>query len=77
MLPAMLLVPDVGVLVRDNLQDGAEEMVRCLARVVERIPSGAAVRYLTADQEAELLDWDAEKYRQQLADGPSTTDTKA
>ena len=46
----------------------------CLALVLERVPEDATLRYLTTEQEAELLDWDAEKYRQSLA-GARTAST--
>ena len=39
----------------------------CLALVLERVPADATLHYLTAADEAELLDWDAEKYRQAIA----------
>jgi rhamnose utilization protein RhaD (predicted bifunctional aldolase and dehydrogenase) len=41
-------------------------MARCLADVAARIPEGAKLRYLTEAENAELLGWDAEKYRQEL-----------
>jgi rhamnose utilization protein RhaD (predicted bifunctional aldolase and dehydrogenase) len=65
-VPAVLLVPDMGVLLRRDLSAGALAMVDCLAMVLARLPS-AAVRYLTAQQEAALLDWEAEKYRKSLS----------
>ena len=61
-VPAILLVPDVGVLLRRDLSAGALAMVDCLAMVLARIPS-TEVRYLTSEQEASLLEWEAEKYR--------------
>jgi rhamnose utilization protein RhaD (predicted bifunctional aldolase and dehydrogenase) len=64
--PAMLLAPDAGVLVRDDISAGGEAMVSCLADVLRRLPSDAPLVYLTRAQEAELLGWDAEKYRQSL-----------
>jgi rhamnose utilization protein RhaD (predicted bifunctional aldolase and dehydrogenase) len=64
--PAILIVPGKGVLVRDGLSAGAEEMVRALALVVERIPDGADIAYLSRADEAALLNWDAEKYRKSL-----------
>lgn len=66
-IPAVLLVPGVGVLLRKNLTAAAVAMVECLAMVLARVPNGSTVRYLTRDQELELLDWDAEKYRQSLS----------
>lgn len=65
-VPAVLLVPERGVLLRKDLSVGALAMVDCLAMVVARIPRSSTVRYLTSEQEAQLLDWDAEKYRKSL-----------
>lgn len=65
-VPPVLLVPDLGVLLRRNLSAGALAMVDCLAMVLARIPS-AAVRYLTTEEESALLDWEAEKFRKSLA----------
>jgi len=65
-VPAVLLVPDVGVLLRRDLNGGALAMVDCLAMVLARIPS-AEVRYLTSEQESSLPDWEAEKYRKNLS----------
>jgi hypothetical protein len=36
--------------------------------VLLRLPQGALPRALSIDENAELLDWDAEKYRQALDD---------
>ena len=43
------------------------DVVRVEALVLERVPVDARLRYLRPEQEAALLDWDAEKYRQELA----------
>ena len=37
-----------------------------LGDVLMRVPPEAPLSYLTLEQNAELLDWDAEKYRQAL-----------
>ncbi len=66
-VPAVVVIPGKGVLVRDGLSAGAEEMVRALGLVVERIPDDASLNYLAQADEDELLGWDAEKYRQSLA----------
>ncbi len=66
--PPWLLLGGAGVLLHDALPAGGEEMVRCLARVLPRIDPAARLTYLTRGQIAELLDWDAEKYRRQLAE---------
>ncbi|WP_282606064.1 class II aldolase/adducin family protein [Pelagibius sp. Alg239-R121] len=64
--PAMLLIPGVGVLLHDSVSDSGEELARCLAHVTSRIQEDSEIRYLTAEQDYELLNWDAEKYRKQL-----------
>ncbi len=65
----LLVFPGKGVLVARNASAGALAMARCLADVTSRIPPGTGLRALTADEHAELLGWDAEKYRQTLNQG--------
>jgi rhamnose utilization protein RhaD (predicted bifunctional aldolase and dehydrogenase) len=68
-LPAaapMVIVRGAGILLRNDLTPAARAMVKCLADVLARIPADAPVNYLTVDQEAELMDWDAEKLRQAI-----------
>ena len=62
-LPPFIVIKGVGVLVNKNLSNNAEEMLHCLTNVFLRIQRGEKVNYLTKLQEAELLGWDAEKYR--------------
>jgi rhamnose utilization protein RhaD (predicted bifunctional aldolase and dehydrogenase) len=64
--PVALLVPGAGAIIREDASAGAEAMLVCLALVVERIPETAQVRYLPALEEQALLNWDAERYRQQM-----------
>ena len=66
-VPACILVSSAGALIRRDLPPGAEQMLRCLGLVTSRLPPGAAIRYLTFEEEGALLNWDAEKYRQSLA----------
>ncbi|MCO4318545.1 class II aldolase/adducin family protein [Phyllobacterium sp. 21LDTY02-6] len=65
-LPPALLFPGKGVLVAADASAGALALARCLSDVTARIPQGARLRYLTDAENAELLGWDAEKYRQTL-----------
>ncbi|MFB2551965.1 class II aldolase/adducin family protein [Ensifer soli] len=65
-LPPAILFPGKGVLVAKGATPGALAMARCLSDVAGRIAPGAELRYLTDGENAELLGWDAEKYRQQL-----------
>ena len=61
-----IIVRDVGVIVHESLSEGAEEMLRCLADILLRVQSGEKLCYLTENDEAELMVWDAEKYRQSI-----------
>ncbi len=64
--PVSILFPGQGVLMRGDADKGAEAMAACLAEVAGRIAPGAPLRYLSMEENAELLNWDAEKYRQEL-----------
>jgi rhamnose utilization protein RhaD (predicted bifunctional aldolase and dehydrogenase) len=64
--PVSILFPGRGVLMRRDADRGAEAMAACLAEVTSRIDPGAPIRYLSLAENAELLNWDAEKYRQEL-----------
>ncbi|QOG22369.1 MULTISPECIES: class II aldolase/adducin family protein [Bradyrhizobium] len=64
--PVALLIPGLGCVAREDASDGAEAMLSCLALVTCRLPLAAQVRYLTRENEYTLLNWDAERYRQQL-----------
>ncbi|WP_299958626.1 class II aldolase/adducin family protein [uncultured Roseobacter sp.] len=64
--PVWLIVPGAGVLLRKDAGGPARVMMRCLADVMARVPQDAALNYLSIEQNLELLDWDAEKYRQKL-----------
>ena len=65
--PLMLALPGLGVLLHRSVSRGADAMARCLADVAARIPEDASIRTLTAADERQLLDWEAETYRQSLA----------
>ena len=62
----MLVLADVGVVLHCSAPGGADAMARCLADVAARIPEDASVSTLTAAQELELVNWEAETYRQSL-----------
>lgn len=66
--PAKLLLrPGAGALLAEDTGASADELALCLALVLERVSEAARLRYLTATDEAELMNWDAEQYRQALA----------
>lgn len=64
--PAMILFPGLGVLMRKDANAGAEALARCLADVTARVDEKATLRYLTDTETDQLVNWDAEKYRQEL-----------
>ncbi|QKD01616.1 class II aldolase/adducin family protein [Mesorhizobium loti] len=64
--PAALLFPGAGVLMRGDASAGADAMLRCLADVTARVDIAARLNYLTAAENDELVNWDAEQYRQKL-----------
>jgi rhamnose utilization protein RhaD (predicted bifunctional aldolase and dehydrogenase) len=62
----LLLVPGEGTYLPLDAQPAADELALCLALVLARVPEGAKLIRFTAAEEAALLGWDAEKYRQSL-----------
>ena len=60
----VIIVRDMGVVKLDSLSESAEEMLHCLSSVLLRIQPGEKLRYLTRHEQAQILAWDAEKYRQ-------------
>jgi rhamnose utilization protein RhaD (predicted bifunctional aldolase and dehydrogenase) len=62
----LVIVPGLGVLMHDDASASAHAMARCLADVTSRLSGDDPIVPLTAEDEADLLDWDAEKYRQSL-----------
>lgn len=61
--PPILLVAGAGALIRADASAGTRALARCLGDVLVRVPEAATLTYLSVAQNAELLDWDAEKYR--------------
>jgi rhamnose utilization protein RhaD (predicted bifunctional aldolase and dehydrogenase) len=64
--PPFVLIPGKGTAMRTDAPPGAWALAQCLGDVLARMPEGTALNYLTLEQNGELLDWDAEKYRQVL-----------
>jgi rhamnose utilization protein RhaD (predicted bifunctional aldolase and dehydrogenase) len=64
--PPFVLAPGAGALLFRNASAGGAALARCLGDVLARIPEGAPIKYFTEDQVHDLIEWDAEKYRQAL-----------
>jgi len=62
----LILLPGEGAYLPEDAPPAADELALCLALVLQRVPEAAELVRLTATQEAALLGWDAEKYRQTL-----------
>jgi rhamnose utilization protein RhaD (predicted bifunctional aldolase and dehydrogenase) len=61
-----IIVVGNGVIIHKSLSEGAEVMLHCLANTLLRIQPQYDLRYLTKEEEAELMGWDAEKYRKKI-----------
>jgi rhamnose utilization protein RhaD (predicted bifunctional aldolase and dehydrogenase) len=64
--PVALLVPGRGAVIHNDASPGAKAMLSCLALVTSRLPLRTKIKYLSRDSEQALLNWDAERYRQQM-----------
>lgn len=64
--PECVIVPGRGVVVRQDLSAGQLAMLACYADVTLRLADAATVAPLSQSDIADLLNWDAEKYRQSL-----------
>jgi rhamnose utilization protein RhaD (predicted bifunctional aldolase and dehydrogenase) len=65
--PAAILQQGQGVLIRSDATPSQKAMLRCLSDVLSRMQPGWTLDPIGAKAEADLLNWDAEKYRQALA----------
>lgn len=66
--PPAILVGTDGIALRDTATASQRAMLRCLSDVLSRLPSDWTAEAIGAEAEAGLLNWDAEKYRQALAE---------
>lgn len=64
--PPAILIHGQGAVIRADASEGAWALAQCLGDVLGRTAPDAQLHYLSAAQNMELLDWDAEKYRQAL-----------
>ena len=64
--PLMMALPGLGVVLHHSASNNAHAMARCLADVAARIPEETPLRVLTSAEEQELMNWEAESYRQSV-----------
>lgn len=62
----LILAPGRGAAIPADASPSVRALAKALGDVAARIAPGADLKRLTADEEAALLNWDAEKYRQAL-----------
>jgi rhamnose utilization protein RhaD (predicted bifunctional aldolase and dehydrogenase) len=67
-MPPAILKQGQGVLIRDGATSSQLAMLACLSDVLARLPQDWSVDPIGAEAEVDLLNWDAEKYRQALSD---------
>ena len=63
-----ILMKGKGVALRQGATPAQQARLRCLSDVLSRVPESWSMRPIGPEAEADLLDWDAEKYRQALAE---------
>ena len=66
-----VLVPNDGMLISADCNEGAEAMAACLGLVLERLNPFADIAFLDNEEVYGLMNWDAEKYRQSLTQNES------
>jgi rhamnose utilization protein RhaD (predicted bifunctional aldolase and dehydrogenase) len=64
----LLVIKDKGVFVSCSSKKDVDEILLSLAEVLLRLEKEQTIRYLEKDEISSLLDWDAEKYRQNLSE---------
>lgn len=65
--PPAIVQKGIGILIRDDATPSQKAMVRCMSDLMSRLPKEWTAAPIGTEAEAELLNWDAEKYRQALA----------
>ena len=65
--PPAIVIEGQGVALRAGATPAQKAMLRCLSDLLARLPEDWTPRPIGPEAEAELLNWDAEKYRQALA----------
>jgi len=62
----IVIVKDIGVVVHKTSSENLIGMLHCLANVLLRTKPKEKLHYLSEQDELDLSDWDAEKYRQSI-----------
>jgi len=65
--PVSIVFPGKGVAMLESASPGQQALARCLSDVCLRVGKGTVVNYLNERENDELLNWEAEQYRQTLS----------
>jgi len=65
-LPPFLIVEKYGLFQSNSCIDAASEMIDCFTEILLRLRLDNEIKFFTQEQENELLNWDAEIYRQTI-----------
>ena len=64
--PRIIIIPNLGILVSNNISHSAEEIVYALTIIVSNIPRKSKINFLNKKNVNELVNWDLEIYRLNL-----------
>ena len=64
--PPFLIIEKYGLFESNSCIDAAREMMDCFIEILLRVQLDNEIKYFTQNQENELLNWDAEIYRQTI-----------
>lgn len=65
--PPAIVIEGVGIVIRQWATPSQRAMLRCLSDLLSRLPADWPPQAIRPEAEAELLNWDAKKYRQAMA----------
>ena len=65
-MPVAIYIENMGVLVLSDIKPASEVMLLALSYVLMRLDLSVEYNYLKDDQVFQLLNWEAEKYRQEI-----------
>jgi rhamnose utilization protein RhaD (predicted bifunctional aldolase and dehydrogenase) len=69
-MPVAIYIENMGVLVLNDIKPASEVMLLALSYVLMRLDLSVECNYLKDDQVFQLLNWEAEKYRQKITRKP-------
>jgi rhamnose utilization protein RhaD (predicted bifunctional aldolase and dehydrogenase) len=62
----IIIIRGIGTVIRKDISKNAELMLYCLTKVLLKTDSATNLKHLLPFEEMELLDWNAEEYRQTI-----------